>query len=1048
MIQGSISYEEIRSKKLEEYGTEFKDWIWILVKQYKDRTHFLFELLQNAEDAKASDVRLHLMTDKLVIEHNGVLFSHADVVSITKVAKSTKSGDANGNIGRFGIGFKSVYAYASTPRIYSGAYSFEIRDFIYPYDIAPIPLQEGWTRIEIPFNNGEIAPEKAFSEIMKALREQIRSETLLFLNNICHLEISIQGGQSPISISKEDRERKGTGGNVLDVNILYTRNHKQQEDNYLLFTNCEEEAVCIAFKVEGKELVPVPNTNIFTFFPTDKESHQSFYIHAPFDTTPARDNIVEDSERNKCFVQNICDGIQMAFCWMRDNGYLSLSGMNGTYPIYQYPEETIFYSIYQRAIRIIGSGEKLIPTNQPGVFKSRDEILLPDNMQLVELFDDDDIQRLFTNHRIFWIAKEIAKDNCQQLRDFLRKNFNFKTYTWRDVISRMNDVFLRQKDIKWFERLFIAIRSFTSTDGAHRGSHDIDVRSIPFVRLMDGSQICAYSNGHPAVYTNNPGVCPNKIHRSFLANETIRRYYSQNLQIPDYNVVTIVADNILPKYKTRETVHVSLSDLRENISDLKTIKDALQMNPGIADTLSEAYLVTDGKSWYRPEELHIPSALGSVKPEYRLVEGVLKLKFLSPQYETDPKLDEKFFIAIGCAASLRRTKIDQKEYLALVERYLGKQEQLDIRKKIFNKTYQEGIDWSTLFEGFPEVLLQGLDEKKSKGMAKFLNRYAGQFQIKGEAVGAQDYNFSGANVDSMQIYSAIGLLLTFIPWIYTKDGVKKTVTEVYRRDIDSAYEKDARRLLDLLPFMPEDKALEELLSKFEEGPQKELIKELFTNQDSLQQVAKAWQTMKVKELKKNKKNQDPQEILSEMSKKKAKGAAPAQEDEPDAIKNPERRKKKLEEEFGESMDFVINVPKTTLKYTYQDTLSSEEKSFLRMEYNGYCQICGTTILKHDGDNHFQAINVMRTSNLADAYKGALNTGWNSLCLCPNCAAKYLYGPKDVSAFYEQVQEKDVEAGSSDTIDIRISLQDKEESIHYSPKHFLALKTALDVFSKK
>ena len=58
IYQDAISYKEIRDKKLVEYGTEFKDWIWILVKQYKDRTHFLFELLQNAEDARFVEVVL------------------------------------------------------------------------------------------------------------------------------------------------------------------------------------------------------------------------------------------------------------------------------------------------------------------------------------------------------------------------------------------------------------------------------------------------------------------------------------------------------------------------------------------------------------------------------------------------------------------------------------------------------------------------------------------------------------------------------------------------------------------------------------------------------------------------------------------------------------------------------------------------------------------------------------------------------------------------------------------------------------------------------
>ena len=81
MLQENISYEQIRSKKIEQYGTEFKDWIWILVKQYKDRTHFLFELLQNAEDAKASEIRFSLLRDMLVIEHNGILFSKADVIN-------------------------------------------------------------------------------------------------------------------------------------------------------------------------------------------------------------------------------------------------------------------------------------------------------------------------------------------------------------------------------------------------------------------------------------------------------------------------------------------------------------------------------------------------------------------------------------------------------------------------------------------------------------------------------------------------------------------------------------------------------------------------------------------------------------------------------------------------------------------------------------------------------------------------------------------------------------------------------------------------------
>ena len=1044
MVQEKISYEEIRSKKELQYGTEFRDWIWILVKQYKDRTHFLFELLQNAEDAKATDVKLWLHKNQLIIEHNGILFSKDDVVSITKVAKSTKSGANSGNIGKFGIGFKSVYAYAATPRIYSGDYAFEIRDFIYPYEIDPVVLMNNWTRIVIPFNNGEISEQKAFEEIRRALNEQISSNTLLFLNNIESLEISIDGMKDMITISKEERERSGVFGNVLDVSLMYQRGVKQREEEYLLFTDCEEEAIKLAFKVNGKELEPVQNTNIYTFFPTDKESHQSFYIHAPFETTPARDNIVEDSERNRHFVENICEGLGVAFCWMRDNGYLSISGLNATYPIYEYPRETIFYEIYRSAVRIIGSDEKLIPTNQTGVFKNRSEILMPDNMSIVDVFDDNDIQTLFRNRKVYWIAKEISRDSYQKFRDFLKVNLEFKTYTWRDVIRTLNAGFLEGKERSWFERLFLAIKSFAVTNEKNMGSHDIDVSAIPFVRLSTGKHICAYDHGKPTVYINNPDCCPNRIEASFVNNEIIRTFYANNLHVLTYNVERTVVDSILPKYATKGKVRVSTEDLRENIADLKIIKDAIWTNPKVSEDVRNYYILTDGKNWYRPTEIHMPSGYnGKTISEYRLVKGICNLRFFTMQYECEPKLDEKFFRSIGCAATLKRISIEKNVYLDMVRNYIGKAESEEIRWKILQKDYQHGINWDVMFEGFPEVFKQ-MDFKKSLDIARFLNRSTTFFQIRGEIAGANDQGFSGAHVDSMKIYSAIGLTLTFIPWIYSKEGVKVAVSEIHRREVDPEYERVARRFLDYLPFKEEDKAIEEILSRVEDPKNRETLKALLTDPEQLSEVSKALEKRRLKELKRE--NKSPEEVLKEMSRKAGKAAA-KNEEEPEAVGNPERRRRKLEEEFGESMEFKLNVPKSTLKYTYQEGLSSEEKTFLQAQYNGFCQICDTTIVKYDGGHHFQAINVMRTSELDRKYNASLGLGWNSLCLCPNCAAKYRYGVKDVSDFYEQVKGQEVQAGDESYIKIRISLQDTEEEIRYTPKHFLALKTAMEYFAK-
>jgi len=59
----------------------------LLGKMYSDRTHFVFELLQNAEDAGASRVLFQLFEDKLEVFHDGRLFDEKDVRGICGVGE-------------------------------------------------------------------------------------------------------------------------------------------------------------------------------------------------------------------------------------------------------------------------------------------------------------------------------------------------------------------------------------------------------------------------------------------------------------------------------------------------------------------------------------------------------------------------------------------------------------------------------------------------------------------------------------------------------------------------------------------------------------------------------------------------------------------------------------------------------------------------------------------------------------------------------------------------------------------------------------------------
>lgn len=194
-------YAAIRNQHIQDYGSKFEEWApRILVDQYSDRTHFIFELIQNAEDAGATYVTFSLYQNRLVLCHNGKPFTEADIRGICGI-RSTKDEPESGKIGRFGIGFKSVYAYTRTPVIYSGQYSFRIQNLILPYaeknesaGIDTIPI--------LPFD-GKVPAEDAYGEIRRALEKYISSDVLFALKNVRSINCRVDPAGEEWSVNKE-----------------------------------------------------------------------------------------------------------------------------------------------------------------------------------------------------------------------------------------------------------------------------------------------------------------------------------------------------------------------------------------------------------------------------------------------------------------------------------------------------------------------------------------------------------------------------------------------------------------------------------------------------------------------------------------------------------------------------------------------------------------------------------------------------------------------------------------------------------------------------
>ena len=120
-----------KSKELVKlFKSRGDDFDSILAELYNDPSHFIYEILQNAEDENAQKVVFKLFEDKLDIYHDGKLFDFDDIKGVTGIGIPTKKGDPHA-IGKFGIGFKSVFVVADCAYIISNPYLFRF-DAHYP----------------------------------------------------------------------------------------------------------------------------------------------------------------------------------------------------------------------------------------------------------------------------------------------------------------------------------------------------------------------------------------------------------------------------------------------------------------------------------------------------------------------------------------------------------------------------------------------------------------------------------------------------------------------------------------------------------------------------------------------------------------------------------------------------------------------------------------------------------------------------------------------------------------------------------------------------
>ncbi len=165
---------------------------------YSKPTHFLLELIQNADDnsydAETPAISFNSIEGDLRIACNENGFSPANVEAICRIKKSTKKNRSEGFIGEKGIGFKSVFKIANVVWISSRGYTFKFDrnarlGMIAPiWGDFPVPVAPGETHFHLQLSRDKDC--QAENDLIKQLRI-FDSTILLFLRKLKKIEIEV-----------------------------------------------------------------------------------------------------------------------------------------------------------------------------------------------------------------------------------------------------------------------------------------------------------------------------------------------------------------------------------------------------------------------------------------------------------------------------------------------------------------------------------------------------------------------------------------------------------------------------------------------------------------------------------------------------------------------------------------------------------------------------------------------------------------------------------------------------------------------------------------
>src|SRR5216683_1820202 len=380
------------------------------VEKYPDPVHFVYELLQNAEDQGATEANFELSADCLVFRHNGNPFTRIDVENITGIGNSAKPQEAN-IIGRFGICFKSVFAITDRPEIYT---VLEEKPFAFAIEnlVIPIAIPENYeksnqydTQFIFPFIDGQEI--SLYAKIRKRL-SVLGFETLLFLRNLASITWKTETDHGIYHCEGKGSRRELRGETNRNGQL------RQKSAHYLVFTR---------------------NVSM-----SDNERVLDVSIAFRLD------------EKGK-LIQECAALLGESIQRIKKEDLLTVDFLS-MLPIRKDIISSSFLPLYDQTLQIL-KRNRLLPTTD-GTFASATQVKIARGADLRELINERQLSTLYgAPTPLHWLTSDITSDRTRDLYTYINKELEVEIVDPEAFVRKLEISFLKLQTDEWLVRLYI-----------------------------------------------------------------------------------------------------------------------------------------------------------------------------------------------------------------------------------------------------------------------------------------------------------------------------------------------------------------------------------------------------------------------------------------------------------------------------------------------------------------------------------------------------------------------------------------------------------------